>query len=73
MTNSPPQLVWALNTVSGAVAQVSPHLLTHPLFGTQLVEVPPHTKSYEPELWKPTTAAEFVESQQKKTKDEGKK
>ena len=54
-----PSLVWTLNTVSGAVAQVSPHLLEHALFKHHLVEVAPHTKSYQPEMWKPTTADEY--------------
>lgn len=52
-------LVWTLHTVSGAVGRVPNHFLDHPVFGEYLVEVAPHTKSYEPELWKPTTAAEY--------------
>lgn len=51
-------LVWTLHTVSGAVARVPQHLLGHPVFGEYLVEVEPHTKSYEPDLWKPTTASQ---------------
>lgn len=52
-------LVWTLHTVSGAVARVPQHLLGHPVFGEYLVEVEPHAKSYEPELWKPTTVDEY--------------
>ena len=53
------ELVWTLHTVSGAVARVPEHLLAHPVLGELLVEVPPHTKSYDPELWKPTTAEKY--------------
>lgn len=52
-------LVWTLHTVSGAVARVPEHLLAHPIIGDYLVEVAPHSKSYDPELWKPTTAKEY--------------
>lgn len=55
-------LVWALHTVSGAVARVPLHLLDHPVFGEYLVEVEPNTKSYDPQLWKPTTAGQYAAS-----------
>lgn len=58
-------LVWALNTVSGVVGKVNAHLLDHSYLGTILVAVEPHTKSYDPELWKPTTAEEYKASRSK--------
>lgn len=56
-------LIWTLHTVSGAVARVPEHFLDHPVFGEYLVEVEPHAKPYDPELWKPTTAAEYKSRQ----------
>lgn len=52
-------LVWTLHTVSGVVARVPAHLLDHPVLGEYLIEVDPHTKSYQPDLWKPTTASDY--------------
>lgn len=62
------ELRWSLNTVSGAVARVPGHFFDHPIFGEYLVEVEPHTKSYDPQLWKPTTASEYEASRKPKPK-----
>lgn len=56
------ELVWALNTVSGQVGRIPRHILEHAHFGQYQVAVAPGTKSYDPELWHPQTAEEYLAS-----------
>lgn len=68
--------VWALHTLTGQVARIDDHILAHPTFAPYLIEVEPGTKSYDPELYKPQTAAEYLARKKKtdkKSEDEDNK
>lgn len=64
---------WYLNTLSGIVDRLDEHVAVHPVFAKHLVEVEPGTKSYSPELYKPTTAVEYIAAHKKADKAEGDK
>lgn len=53
------EYVTARNTLTGKVGRVRPDVLSHPVFGKSLVEVPAGSKSYVSELYKPRTVEEF--------------
>jgi hypothetical protein len=53
---------WYLHTLSGVVDRLDEHVAKHPTFAPYLVEVPFGTKSFEPNLYKPQTAAEYLAS-----------
>lgn len=56
---------WYLHTISGQVDRLDEHLAEHGTFAPYLIEVEPHTKSYDPEFYKPQTAAEYLASHKK--------
>lgn len=62
------KMITALDTISGQIGPVPESYLKLPGFSDHLVRVDEGTKSYEPELHKPTDAAEYKErkSSQKK-------
>lgn len=57
--------IWALHTLTGQVRRIDEHILSHAAFAPYLVEVPAGTKSYDPILYKPQTAAEYLASRKK--------
>lgn len=59
---------WALHTLTGQVSKVDDHILKHPAFKPYLIEVEPGTKSYDPEFYKPQTAAEYLDSHKRNEK-----
>jgi hypothetical protein len=54
-------MVLALNTVSGQVADISPKMLLHPVFGKYLVPVEDGTKPYIAEMYRGGTVEEKVQ------------
>jgi len=60
-------MVLALNTVSGKIADVSPKMLEHPAFKDVLVPVEEGTKPYNPEMYKPGTVGEKIETRASKS------
>ena len=53
------KFITALDTISGQTGPVPENYLTLPGMGEHLVQVDEGTKSYEPELHKPTDAKEY--------------
>lgn len=53
------KFITALDTISGQIGPVPENYLTLPKLGDHLVQVDEGTKSYEPELYKPTDAKEY--------------
>jgi hypothetical protein len=62
------KMITALDTISGQVGQVPERYLTLPGFAEHLVRVDEGTKNYEPELYKPTDAEEYVEKKASRKK-----
>lgn len=61
------KFVTVINVKTGKVNTIPRRIYEHPVFNQgQLVEVVPDTKPYVAELYKPTTAEEFVENHPEK-------
>lgn len=57
---NPDELVWALNLVNGQVARIQRHVLEHPTFSVNQVEVEPFTESYDSATWVAKTRDEYL-------------
>lgn len=53
-------LVWSLCLVSGQVGQIPRHVIEHPAFAENQIEVEPFTPSYDPSEWEPMTKDQYL-------------
>lgn len=51
-----------LNTLSGVVDRIDEHVAEHPTFAPYMLEVLPGTKSYAPEMYRPMTVTEYLDT-----------